>query len=159
MKRKNAILKIRESKNDLVLSYSSLLRKLLGSYDDPIIENISNQLASRTIELFENQSGIIRVETPKPEKPRKGKGKEKQDWDNRLTWTEPDTRDIAINLKSKIISDIRNIEHQISGQDYLFSKGKRNPRSLFAALRARENPDEIEEAAKLIKISYELAEP
>jgi len=200
MNRKKAILKVRESKNELISSYSTILSKLLGDYEDTLIENISNQLASRTIELFENQSGFIRVEPPKLDKKGAVTGKEKKDWNDRLYWTKPEIKDIALDLKSKIIAEIRNIEHQISGRDYIFSKGKRNPRSLFAvlmlrkkwvAVRIRYDPAitrdllnlvgnksyhwffkgngqeremkiksvaEIEEAIKLIKKSYELAE-
>jgi hypothetical protein len=199
MNRKKAIMKVQESKNDLISSYSRTLSKLLGDYDDTLIKNISNQLASKTIELFENESGIIRVEPPKIEK-EDSDLKEKQDWNYRLSWTTPETKNIALDLKSKIIAISRNIQHQVSGIDYVFSKGKRNTRSLFAAIMLRKkwvairvrydpsttldplnivgektynwffkgngqeremkikNSDEIEEAIKLIKKSYELAE-
>ncbi len=198
MNRKKAILKVRESKNDLISSYSQLLSKILGDYNDTLLQNISNQLASKTIELFENESGVIRVDPPKIEKEKPDS--KKQNWNDRLSWTTPEIKTIALDLKSKIIAISRNIQHQASGWDYIFSKGKRNTRSVFAVIMLRKkwaavrvrydssttldplnlvgektynwffkgngqeremkikNSDEIEEAIKLIKISYELAE-
>lgn len=199
MNRKKAIFKVRESKNEIISNYSRMLNQLLGDYDDNLIQNISNQLASKTIELFENESGFIRVEPPKIEKIDPDLKEEKQDWDDRLAWTTPEIKTVALDLKSKVIANFRNIQHQMSGWDYLFSKGKRNPRSVFAvlmlrkkwvAIRLRYDPqttrdplnligeksyswfisgngqeremkirkiDEIEDALKLIRKSYELA--
>ena len=159
MNRKKAILKVRESKNELISNFSHLLSKILGDYDDTLITNISNQLASKTIELFENESGIIRVDPPKIKIEETDLKKKKQDWNDLLSWTTPEMKTIALDLKSKISSISRNIQHQISGRDYIFSKGKRNPRSLFAvimlrkkwvAVRVRYDPTTTQDSLNLV---------
>ena len=68
----------------------------------------------------ENESGIIRVDPSKMKMAEPDLKKEKEDWNDRLSWTFPETKKMALDLKSKIIDISRNIQHQISGRDYIF---------------------------------------
>jgi len=103
--RKQAVRKIREGKDELILGYSQTLTKLIGNQNIDQIQSVSNQLASKTIELFDKEPRVLIIKPPE-EKPGKiGKRHEIQ----KKFW-------IALINSSK-------------GKTSLFSKRKPSPRA------------------------------
>jgi len=161
LKRRNSVRRIKEGKDEIIDGFSKTLQNLLENYNLEQIQSISSQLASKAIELFENESGVVIIEpVSKQNSITKNESKSRnRTWKEQLDWAEPETKKIALKLKTEI-EKWSNISGRASGSDYIFSKGESTRSNYFVALmvqkkrvpvRIRFDPNSSNDPYKLLK--------
>ena len=55
-------------------------------------------------------------------------------WEEKLEWTDPEIKEVALTLKNTIENEFENTVQRISGSRYVFDKGKGGQKNRFAVL-------------------------
>jgi predicted type IV restriction endonuclease len=140
MTHKKAIRKIKDSKSDLINGFSKTISSIVDGFDTKRIEIIASQLATTTINLLDQTNSSSPKAYPEiTQKESEQKPKKRKNWHDRLEWTTPPARDMALKLVAEVMKKFPDASHGISGTDYYFAKGKRSQQTLFLTITIQKN--------------------
>lgn len=70
---------------------------------------------------------------------KKASKSQKRSWEDKLDWTSPEVRDIALNLKKAVETEYEDVVSRQSGSRYVFGKGGKGQKNRFLVITIQKN--------------------